>query len=191
MASLDTVSIAILLGSLLVLAGILSSLIALRFGAPLAAGVPAGRHAGRRGRPGRHQVRRRRRRLYGRLDRAGADPVRRRPAHALRQLPQRAGAGGDAGDRRRADHGAAHRAGRQIRARSRLDAGSAGRRGGGVDRRGGGILPDQRARPAAAPARARRARGRIRHQRSVRGFPRLAAGRDPAASATRAGRMRW
>lgn len=35
MSSLDTVSIAILLGSLLVLAGILSSLIALRFGAPL------------------------------------------------------------------------------------------------------------------------------------------------------------
>jgi len=35
MASLDTISIAILLGSLLVLAGILSSLIALRFGAPL------------------------------------------------------------------------------------------------------------------------------------------------------------
>ena len=35
MASLDSVSIAILLGSLLVLAGILSSLLALRFGAPL------------------------------------------------------------------------------------------------------------------------------------------------------------
>jgi potassium/hydrogen antiporter len=35
MASLDTVSFAILLGSLLVLTGILSSLIALRFGAPL------------------------------------------------------------------------------------------------------------------------------------------------------------
>jgi cell volume regulation protein A len=35
MASLDTVSLAILLGSLLILAGILSSLIALRFGAPL------------------------------------------------------------------------------------------------------------------------------------------------------------
>src|SRR6185437_4245407 len=35
MASLDNISIAILLGSLLVLAGILSSLIALRFGAPL------------------------------------------------------------------------------------------------------------------------------------------------------------
>src|SRR5215470_20437643 len=35
MASLDSVSIAILLGSVLVLAGILSSLIAMRFGAPL------------------------------------------------------------------------------------------------------------------------------------------------------------
>ena len=35
MPALDTISIAILLGSLLVLAGILSSLIALRFGAPL------------------------------------------------------------------------------------------------------------------------------------------------------------
>ena len=35
MASLDSVSIAILLGSVLVMAGILSSLLALRFGAPL------------------------------------------------------------------------------------------------------------------------------------------------------------
>jgi len=35
MGSLDAVSLAILLGSLLVLIGILSSLIALRFGAPL------------------------------------------------------------------------------------------------------------------------------------------------------------
>src|SRR3954466_8096874 len=35
MASLDIVSIGILLGALLVLAGILSSLIAMRFGAPL------------------------------------------------------------------------------------------------------------------------------------------------------------
>src|SRR5712691_2043084 len=35
MASLDAVSLGILLGSLLVLAGILSSLIAMRFGAPL------------------------------------------------------------------------------------------------------------------------------------------------------------
>ena len=35
MESLDTVSLGILLGALLVLAGIMSSLIALRFGAPL------------------------------------------------------------------------------------------------------------------------------------------------------------
>jgi cell volume regulation protein A len=35
MASLDTVSIGILLGALLLLAGILSSLVAMRFGAPL------------------------------------------------------------------------------------------------------------------------------------------------------------
>ena len=35
MASLDAISIGILLGSLLVLAGILSSLVAMRFGAPL------------------------------------------------------------------------------------------------------------------------------------------------------------
>ena len=35
MASLNSVSIAILLGAILVMAGILSSLIAMRFGAPL------------------------------------------------------------------------------------------------------------------------------------------------------------
>lgn len=35
MASLDSVSIAILLGAVLIMAGILSSLLALRFGAPL------------------------------------------------------------------------------------------------------------------------------------------------------------
>src|SRR3979490_845219 len=35
MASLDTVSLGILIGALLVLAGILSSLLAMRFGAPL------------------------------------------------------------------------------------------------------------------------------------------------------------
>ena len=35
MASLDSVSLAILLGAILVMAGILSSLLALRFGAPL------------------------------------------------------------------------------------------------------------------------------------------------------------
>jgi potassium/hydrogen antiporter len=53
MTALDTISLAILLGSLLVLAGILSSLIALRFGAPLllvflAVGMLAGEGAGLR-----------------------------------------------------------------------------------------------------------------------------------------------
>src|SRR5947209_16801374 len=53
MGALDTISLAILLGSLLVLAGILSSLIALRFGAPLllvflAVGMLAGEGAGLR-----------------------------------------------------------------------------------------------------------------------------------------------
>ena len=104
MASLDTVSIAILLGSLLVLAGILSSLIALRFGAPLLlVFLLVGMLAGEGG-PGGIKFDDVRHRLHGRLDRAGADPVRRRPAHAACHLPQRAGAGGDAGDRRRADH---------------------------------------------------------------------------------------
>src|SRR5207253_2178030 len=41
MASLDSVSIAILLGAVLVMAGILSSLLALRFGAPLVGAVVA------------------------------------------------------------------------------------------------------------------------------------------------------
>ena len=50
MAALDTVSLGILLGSLVVLAGILSSVVALRFGAPLLLvflliGVLAGRPA--------------------------------------------------------------------------------------------------------------------------------------------------
>ncbi len=104
MASLDTVSIAILLGSLLVMAGILSSLIALRFGAPLLlVFLLVGMLAGEGG-PGGLKFDDVAHHLYGRLDRAGVDPVRWRPAHALRHLPQRAGAGGDAGDGRRADH---------------------------------------------------------------------------------------
>ena len=177
MASLDTVSIAILLGSLLVLAGILSSLIALRFGAPLLlVFLLVGMLAGEGG-PGGIKFDNVGAAYTGRLDRAGADPVRRRPAHPARDLPQRAGAGGDAGDRRRADHRAADRAGRQMVLGIGWMRGAAGRRGGGLDRRGGGVLPDQRARPAAAPARARDARGRVRHQRSVRGVPDPAAGR--------------
>ena len=52
MASLDSVSIAIFLGAVLVMAGILSSLLALRFGAPLLLVFLADRHAGGRFRPG-------------------------------------------------------------------------------------------------------------------------------------------
>ena len=49
MASLDQVSIAILLGAMLVMAGILSSLLALRFGAPLLLVVWASLRQGQRG----------------------------------------------------------------------------------------------------------------------------------------------
>ena len=52
MGSLDTVSLVILLGSLLVLAGILSSLIAIAFRGAAAAGLPFGWHAGWRDGPG-------------------------------------------------------------------------------------------------------------------------------------------
>ncbi len=101
MAALDTISIAILLGALLVLAGILSSLIALRFGAPLLlVFLLVGMLAGEGG-PGGLAFNDVGVDLCRRLDRAGADPVRRRPAHPLRLVPQRAGALGHAGDSRR------------------------------------------------------------------------------------------
>jgi len=45
MAALDTVSIGILLGALLVLAGIMSSLVGPALRRPAAAGVPGRRHA--------------------------------------------------------------------------------------------------------------------------------------------------
>ena len=155
----------------------------------VAAGIPAARHAGRRGRPGRSEIRRRRHRLYRRLDRASADPVRRRPAHAACHFPQRARAGGDAGNRRRADHRAADRAGRQLVLGICWIAGAAGRRRGRLDRRGGGVLADQCTRIAAAAARARDAGGRIRHQRSVRGLPHDCCWWSSCWPATRAGRM--
>ena len=78
MASLDSVSLAILLGSLLVLAGILSSLIALRFGAPLLlVFLLVGMLAGEGG-PGGIKFDDVGSRLYGGLNCTGADPVRRR-----------------------------------------------------------------------------------------------------------------
>ena len=114
MASLDTVSIAILLGSLLVLAGILSSLIALRFGAPLLlVFLLVGMLAGEGG-PGGIK-----------FDDVGIaymvgsialalilfdGGLRTRLATFRNVLAPAV----TAGDRRRADHRAAHRAGRQI-----------------------------------------------------------------------------
>ena len=142
-----------------------------------AAGVPAARDA--RGRIGarRVQVRRRARDLRGRLDRAGSHPVRRRLAHAVCDLPQRAGAGGHARDGRCAAHGGIDRAGREIPARDELDRGAAGRRGRRLDRRRRGVLPGSCPRSASAPARGCHARGRIRQQRSVRGSAHDPSGR--------------
>ena len=177
MASLDSVSIAILLGAVLVMAGILSSLLALRFGAPLLlVFLLIGMLAGDSG-PGPAPVRRRAHHLSGGIGGAGADPVRRRPANAVSKHPRGAGAVDGAGDHRRAADGADHRAGRQICARSELDRGAAGRRRGGLDRRRGGVSAGACAGPAAASARRRDAGGRIRHQRSVRGVSHADAGR--------------
>ena len=177
MASLNSVSIAILLGAILVMAGIMSSLIALRFGAPLLLVFLFIGVLRRRGRSRRDQVRRRPLDLSGRLGRAGADPVRRRAEDPVQQYPDRARALGGAGDRRRPAHGGHHRAGREIHARHELDRGDAGRRGDRLDRCRGGVSADPRPRPAAAPARRRDARGRIRHQRSVRDLSHAGAGR--------------
>ena len=177
MASLDSVSIAILLGAVLVMAGILSSLLALRFGAPLLlVFLLIGMLAGDAG-PGQLQLRRRPHHLSGGIGGAGADPVRRRPEDPVSKHPHRAGAVDGAGDRRRAGDRAGHRAGRQICARPELDRGAAGRRGGGLDRRRGGVPAGAYAGPAAAPARRRDAGGGIRHQRSVRDLPHPDAGR--------------
>ena len=177
MASLDSVSIAILLGAVLVMAGILSSLLALRFGAPLLlVFLLIGMVAGDSG-PGQLQLRRRAHHLSGRIGGAGADPVRWRPADAVSEHPRGAGAVDGAGDGRRAADGADHRAGRQICARPELDRGAAGRRGGGLDRCRGGVSAGACAGPAAAAARRRDAGGRIRHQRSVRGVSHADAGR--------------
>ena len=177
MASLDQVSIAILLGAVLVMAGILSSLLALRFGAPLLlVFLVIGMLAGNSG-PGQLQFDDVRIDLSGRLGRAGADPVRRRPAHALPAHPHRAGALDGARHHRRAPDRRHHRAGRAIRARSQLDRVAAGRRRRRLDRRGRGVPAGACAGPAPAAAGRRDAGSRIRQQRSVRGVPHPDAGR--------------
>ena len=155
MASLDTVSIGILLGALLVLAGILSSLHRDAVRGAAAAGVPDPGHASRRVGPGRDPVRRRPHHLSGGLGRARPHLVRWRFAHPLCELPQRvcarAGARHHRGPADRGTDGAGH----QIRAGSRLERGGAGWRGRGLDRRGGRVLPHPCPRLAPAPARGR------------------------------------
>ena len=146
---------------------------------PPAAGVPGRRHAGGRGRSRRHQVRRRRHRLCGGVDCAGADPVRRRAAHPLCHLPQRAGAVGRLGDGRRAADRNADRRGRDVPARHELGRGPAGRCGGGLDRRRSGVLSHPRRRSAPAHQGGRDARGGVRQQRSDRGAADRSAGRVP------------
>ena len=179
MEALDTVSIAILLGSLLVLAGILSSLVALRFGAPLLlVFLLVGMLAGEGG-PGGIK-----------FDNVGAAYLVGSIALALILF--------DGGLRTR------FASFRNVLAPSlvlatvgvlittlltapvtkfvlglRLDSGSAGRCGGGLDRRSRGVLPDQRARLAVAPACARCPRGGVRHQRPLRHLSCVAAGRNP------------
>ena len=141
-----------------------------------AAGVSADRHGGGQFRAGPDRVQRRAYHLSGGIGGAGVDPVRRRPADPVSKHPRRAGAVDGAGDHRRAADGADHRAGRQIRPRPELGRGAAGRRRGGVDRRRGGVSAGARAGPAAASARRRDARGRVRYQRSVRGVSHADAG---------------
>ncbi len=180
MASLDTVSLTILLGSVLILAGILSSLIAFRFGAPLLlVFLLVGMLAGEGGPGGLKFDDIATTYTVGSIALALIlfDGGLRTRFATFRSVLAPSVALATC---RRADHDAADRAGRQIRARHRLDPGAAGRRGGGFDRRSGGVSPHQCRRPAAAPARARHAGSGIGQQRPVRGVPGLAAGRNPA-----------
>ena len=179
MASINSVSITILFGAILVLAGIMSSLVALRFGAPLLlVFLLVGMLAGESG-IGGIKFDDVRTGLYGRFRGARPDPVRRRPAHAACDLPQRAGAGRAPRHRRRPDHGDADGAGGVLDARADLVRGAPGRRRDGLDRRRRRVLPAPRQGPAAPPARQRHARGRIRHQRSVRDLPDHRPRRNP------------
>ena len=152
----------------LVLAGIGSSLLARRFGAPLLlVFLVIGMLAGVDG-PGRHPLRRLRADLSPRLVCARGDPVRRRSAHAPRGISRRARADAVAGDTRRRHHGRTDRRGRALAARSWDRRLAAARCGGGVDRRGRGVFSVARRRTAAPLAHRRNARDRIERERSGR-----------------------
>ena len=103
MEHLHAIDLRLLGGALLILAGIASSLLARRFGAPLLlVFLLLGLALGEDG-PGGIQYSDTRFTYHGRLAGAGADPVRRRPAHARGAGARQRGAIGRAGQRRRAD----------------------------------------------------------------------------------------
>ena len=189
MASLDSVSITILLGAVLVLAGILSSLIALRFGAPLLlVFLLVGMLAGEAG-PGGIKFDDVRHDLYRRLDRARPDPVRRRPAHAAsrpsatcwRPPALLATVGVLITTALTAP---VARSGRS--ASNWIEALLVGAVVASTDAAAVFFLLNAK-RLAAAPARPRDAGGRIRHQRSVRDLSHHRCWSRSCWSATRAG----
>src|SRR3981189_2891913 len=136
MASLDTVSLGILIGALLVLAGIRAGLVALRFGAPLLlVFLIVGMLAGQEG-PGGIKF----------------DDVRVAYIVGSVALALILFDGG-----RRTPFAA-------FRPRRRADRVVAGRLCGRLHRRGRGVLPHSCARPALAPTGQRHARDRIRDQ---------------------------
>ena len=111
---LHAIDLRLLGGALLILAGIASSLLARRFGAPLLLVFLLLGLRARRRRPGRHPVFGYALHLLRRLARAGGDPVRRRPAHARGAGARQRVAVGRARDARRGDHRGAHRVRRDV-----------------------------------------------------------------------------
>ncbi len=162
MAALDAVSIGILLGALLVLAGILSSLVAMRFGAPLLfVFLLVGMLAGEAGPGGITFDDVRTTYMVGSIALALIlfDGGLRTRFATFRSVLGPAVALATVGV---AAHGCADRAGRQVHARPELDRGAAGWRRRGIDRRRRGVLSAPCPRPAAAPA------GRPQRSRSSR-----------------------
>src|ERR1700678_1133076 len=155
MAALDTVSLTIMFAALLVLAGILSSLVALRFGAPLLlVFLLVGMLAGESG-PGGVTFDDVRTTLSGRRGGARADSVRRRTAHAARDISQRAGNLPGAGDDRRPAHRRHHGTGCALAPGIRLGRVAAGRRRRRLNRCGGGVLAHSCPRPLVFSPRPR------------------------------------
>jgi uncharacterized protein YbjT (DUF2867 family) len=119
-------------------------------GALVPARVPGGRHAGRRGRAGRHPLRQPAAVGVGRQCGARDHPARGRAQHADEHLSPRLSAGGAARDGGRGGHGGDRRGGRDVDHGARLAAWLAAGRHRRLDRCGGGVLGA--APPGAAPA---------------------------------------